>query len=1650
MSKTCPNCFFKNEHDDNFCQECGNALDIEQYIESKKWDKNFSDKVKSFFGSKRIDGINKDIEDFIYFSQEFIDYDEDLSNLRVFKLDVDEFKDKYSKISKLDEFNYLDEINKDKDLNKKILYLKSIKTFINNFDEELDNLNKLLDDINQKSKGIDEFNKDLNKLLDSDSILEINDKNSLIQSHKATYDFFDRDKVKKLNIDLKSKIQNFINDYKNITNSFNKHNEEIKTKKRNEIVLNYHEKSESLNDKINNLKESEDFISSSTVVELKEEFKDCYDFFKDDECSDFDSSIQIDIKDFLNNYDELENIVDKINEELTIKILQDKVNSKIDEIYQFKEELDNLLNSDFYITYKQQDEIIKKYVDLYDLIFDAEKKIELSDECNEFYKNYPKINSIIKKRNKEYVDNELNLNKEFFDDIDGKSLDKKQRLAVVINEQNSQIIAGAGCGKTLTVNAKVRYLIEKKGVNPSEILCLSFSNLSVGDLKDKLPDGVEISTFHKLGGSILKDNDKPSRPDTDAMENFVKDYFKNHVIHNEKLCHDLFEFYSYYLYSSIDENQATSLGEVFDIEEGKDFKTLKQLYGGDNKKITYDNKIVKSLEELIISNYLFAHQIDYEYEKVFEWENKYYLTQKESLYNLIFDDIAQYPMLMDDLLGNLTNLCEIKKTIKLKNYSPDFYLTQDNIYLEHFGVNKNCEALWLDKEDSDKYREGINWKRQLHKNYGSNLLETFSYYMSEDRLLKRLEEKLKQAGVEVKEINLKYLIGKIVERDNVNRFSNFIKLIITFIQLFKGNDYTIDKFDEFRLQNKNNEDKFDKKRTDLFLNIAEDIYIAYENHLKDIEKIDFNDMINNATKEVKKGNLHKNYRYIIVDEYQDTSYTRYNLVKAIQDKTNAKVCVVGDDWQSIYRFTGCDVALFSKFENYFENPEKLRIETTYRNCQELIDISGRFIKKNPNQINKSLKSKKKSTDKPVKLCYYNKSSTEDKIKTMEFLINEISKKSNDIMILGRNNFDINDYVEGGLFKRVHKDNPELIYTNNKDLNIKFISVHKSKGLEEDNVIIINLENKSIGFPNQMIDDPLMNFVINDSDQFPHGEERRLFYVALTRTKNNTYLLVPDTDKSEFVLELEENINDLEILSKDSSDEENYDDMDTFMENKNVYSIKTHLKCPICKTGDILLKIVKSKKGNEIFKFFECSHRRCEWEGGSYYSDLDLLDEIEICPTCGKIRYVVDGKYGPFMSCQSRCKAPKLKGKKLKRINKILNKFDEDIDYQYVKSNVKCSKCGEGYVTLKINPENNKKQFVCSSDSCDFDGEFTNIDKSKLKDIKICPECGGILVLRNGKYGKFYSCNNSECKYTKNMNKAKTEKFEEIKTDFRCPECDLGDIIIKLNKKSNKSKVTCSLCDWDGGNFDKSGKVDSIKYCKNPECGGITYLRDGQFGEFRTCSNYFKTKCNGKSTTSKSTKKDNSSKSSEVRTILKCPSCKKGYVVLDNSKFKCSKCDWNGGTFVKSGKLDSIEHCECLGCDGITYLRDGKYGKFRTCSNYFKTKCSGNQKNKSKKSFKSKSPSKWEKIDTHLQCHSCYDGDIILLKNKETGKGFFKCTNNDCDWTGGSFNKSENLLNTLSYCPEVNCDGLTYEIEGKYGKFRVCTRFSKTGCKGGKR
>ena len=317
------------------------------------------------------------------------------------------------------------------------------------------------------------------------------------------------------------------------------------------------------------------------------------------------------------------------------------------------------------------------------------------------------------------------------------------------------------------------------------------------------------------------------------------------------------------------------------------------------------------------------------------------------------------------------------------------------------------------------------------------------------------------------------------------KLSSLKDLIATFINLFKTNNYSFDYF----LKIKKNKD---------IICIIIDIYYLYEEELKSTKSIDFNDMILLATKFVRENRI-RNFKYIIVDEYQDTSYIRYLLLKEIINKTGAKIICVGDDYQSIYRFNGCNINMFLNFKKYFNGVKILKINNTYRNSQELINVAGSFIMKNKKQIYKKLKSNKR-LDKPIKIKYGN---------NIKIILDIVVNKYNDILILGRNNFDINNYF------KCSNDN-YFFYKNKK---IKYMTVHSSKGLEAECVIIINLINDILGFPNMIVDNKILKYVNKNNDTFLYEEERRLFYVALTRTKNEVYLLVNKHRPSIFVKEL---------------------------------------------------------------------------------------------------------------------------------------------------------------------------------------------------------------------------------------------------------------------------------------------------------------------------------------------------------------------------------------------------------------------------------------------------------------------------------------------------------------------------------------------------
>jgi len=338
---------------------------------------------------------------------------------------------------------------------------------------------------------------------------------------------------------------------------------------------------------------------------------------------------------------------------------------------------------------------------------------------------------------------------------------------------------------------------------------------------------------------------------------------------------------------------------------------------------------------------------------------------------------------------------------------------------------------------------------------------------------------------------------------------NLKRLIITFINLFKSNNYQIDYFKTILKKIKLNIKDYLKNKYLLLLII--NIYLYYEDELKKENALDFNDMINKSIKVLKETKKINRYKYIIIDEYQDTSIVKFQIINI----TKAKLLAVGDDFQSIYRFTGCNLQIFLNFTKYFTYGKVFQIVNTYRNPQELINVAGKFIMQNKNQQKKNLVSCKHQEN-PVVIYYHN-----DGVQALKELLKNINCQ--DIMVLGRNNKDIYKYIDQDFTQE------DDIYTY-ENIKFRYLTIHKSKGLEAENVIIINVIDNIIGLPTKLKQERILKYVNNTKDYYPYEEERRLFYVALTRTKNKTYIISPYKNESIFIKEISKYPN-VQIIKK---------------------------------------------------------------------------------------------------------------------------------------------------------------------------------------------------------------------------------------------------------------------------------------------------------------------------------------------------------------------------------------------------------------------------------------------------------------------------------------------------------------------------------------
>ena len=794
--------------------------------------------------------------------------------------------------------------------------------------------------------------------------------------------------------------------------------------------------------------------------------------------------------------------------------------AELERLCQFEDALNDLLEQDIYIARSDYKDLRDENANIFSHFKVLQDSKMLNYYCQEhgiddkrivnFLSNYEDLlnddkSQLIIKHNHDYISRHLESEKQYLDailtEVDPNiKLDEEQREVVLSDEDYTLVIAGAG--KTTTVAAKVKYLVEKKGIRPDQILVISFTNKAVGELKEKINVALKIdcpvTTFHKTGYAIRRRQETKERVrivTEGYMYNVVNEYLKHNILEYPELVDKLILFFGSYFDAPY---EGEDLNSFFNYITKADFTTLrgnmdeyteKVIDQRSGRYVSIAHERLRSLQEVVIANFLYMNSIEYTYEKIYP-------------YNIIRSH---------------------------KPYTPDFTITQGDkvAYIEHFGITEDGRNNRYTQEQLNIYKREINDKVSLHRQHDTDLICTFSAYNDGRDLLVHLQEELVAHGFDLKKRPSKEIFEKIVSTEENKYIARIVKLVCTFIQNFKTNDFTTDDFARFRSTSFN-------ERTKLFLTICEQCYLEYSKRLKEYHAIDFEDMINDSARilreeEVKGKKL--DFKYIIVDEYQDISRQRFNLTKELCKLCNAKVIAVGDDWQSIYAYAGSDITLFTDFRNTFGYGLELCITKTYRNAQEVIDIAGGFVQKNLSQIRKALISPK-HIEHPIVIKTYTEEVDRKEYegkggkyfligKCVEEIMDGLIKKyaNPKILLLGRYSFDGYNLTRSADFIYDEKTGSVRSKKYNADY-FDFMTVHRAKGLGYDHVIIINARNETYGFPSQVQEDPVLKYVVKDDHTYDYAEERRLFYVALTRTKNRVYIITPQQHPSEFVLEFE--------------------------------------------------------------------------------------------------------------------------------------------------------------------------------------------------------------------------------------------------------------------------------------------------------------------------------------------------------------------------------------------------------------------------------------------------------------------------------------------------------------------------------------------------
>lgn len=788
------------------------------------------------------------------------------------------------------------------------------------------------------------------------------------------------------------------------------------------------------------------------------------------------------------------------------------------------------------------------------------------------------MGEVIDAKNAEYLERQRQARRPFFNTVEKNPLTEEQIHACICMDDSVMLVAAAGSGKTSTMVAKTGYVLHEGLATPDQILLLAFNRATARELTERIAtqlrgvpnvSRVRSSTFHAFGIDVIAKA-------TGRAPSLAR-------------CVD-------------PDTPGADIGEIADIiktlsEKSAEFKRewdlFRTIYARDLGKwgqpqepdayregrrgfLTANGEIVKSKQERAIADWLFYNGVTYEYERPYEY------------------DTADQ---------------------NHRQYFPDFYYPDAKLYHEHFALN----ALGEPPESFDGYLSGVQWKRCIHAEKSTDFIETTSHSLMTGEGLKTLHDALVHRGVRLDFNPDRPHVGlkPVPERELARTFR-------VFQQHVKNNGLTLRQL-QSRLTVQS-EDGY-AARLHKFLWLYERIAKAWERRLKEHKCIDFEDMLIQAAELVESGMYQSPYTVILADEFQDCSRARVRLLKALakNPKVQTHLCVVGDDWQGINRFAGSDISVMTEFEKTFEHATRLTLNTTFRCPQALCDVSSKFILANPAQIAKTVKTTNPLSKTPLlAFGFQRKESIPDYVATqLELLHGAVSE--------GRCRPTMGTQVTVMLLGRYRNDKPDALDQWQRRfgdrLRIEYLTVHGSKGLEAEYVFVLNVLQGTHGFPSEIQDDPALQLAMPVPDPFPNAEERRLFYVAMTRARKQVWFFTTLGQPSAFLLELV-NAGYLTIQPVDGDPLE---------------------PCPQCGFG--VLQVRSGPRGalHGCSRFPACDftrdlHSNRERTPSPRRSQR-IRKAVEVgqaCPICRKgVLQERHGKHGPFLGCsryREGCKA----------------------------------------------------------------------------------------------------------------------------------------------------------------------------------------------------------------------------------------------------------------------------------------------------------------------------------------------------------------------------------------------------------------------------